>query len=97
MQSLSLTFVAFTVLEATVAFHVLPRSIRVPFPISTTSVLVHKDVGVGKDLVASAGNPFRDVDLDLERIQDCANHFGKYPVAEIEKMRDGKPSLRGGS
>jgi hypothetical protein len=34
-------------------------------------------------------NPFREVDIDLDKAGDCANHFGKYPVKEVEKMRDG--------
>lgn len=35
-------------------------------------------------------NPFRQVDIDLEKARDYANHFGKYPVKEVEKMRDGR-------
>ena len=50
------------------------------------------------DLLASSryatekqeSNPFREVDLDLNKARDYANHFGKYPVKDVEKMRDGR-------
>ena len=41
----------------------------------------------------SESNPFREVDLDLDKARDFANHFGKYPVKDVEKMRDGRWSM----
>jgi hypothetical protein len=40
-------------------------------------------------LASTRDNLFRDVDLDLDRARDAANHFGKYPAKDVEKMRDG--------
>jgi hypothetical protein len=62
------------------------------FPGSVTT-FVDKKGGRGEDIVLATSNPFRQDDLDLEKVQDCANHFGKYPVKEIEKMRDGESNI----
>jgi len=33
-------------------------------------------------------DPFRAIDIDLNVAEDCATHFGKYSVEEIEYCRD---------
>jgi hypothetical protein len=34
-------------------------------------------------------NPFREVDVDMKKAKDVADHFGDYTTKQIEKMRDG--------
>jgi hypothetical protein len=90
MRYLFFALVACAVVDTACAFRVLPQSRRNPYPTSA-NVLFSKNGGFGNDIVPLVDNPFREVDIDLEKINDCANHFGKYPVKEIEKMRDGEP------
>jgi len=37
-----------------------------------------------------SNSAFREVDIDIDRAQDCASHFGECPVEMIEELRDGK-------
>jgi hypothetical protein len=97
MRSLPFSFVTVVVvivIETSFAFQTLPPpgTKKDSFSLNTNTFLsVHKKVGVGSAInPSSTDNPFREINLDLERIQDCATHFGKYPVDEIERMRDGK-------
>jgi len=42
------------------------------------------------NVAQSKGVPFEPIDeLDVERARDCAAHFGKCSVPELEKLRDG--------
>jgi hypothetical protein len=42
-------------------------------------------------------NPFRNVDVDIDKAQDCASHFGAYPADEVEHLRDGKSRTKAGN
>jgi hypothetical protein len=63
-------------------FHVAPpQKTRV-------STLVLKS----SEMNLSAGEPFKNEDVDFERARECADHFGKCSTKEIRKLRDGKIS-----
>jgi hypothetical protein len=61
-------------------------------PVRQVDLLMRARLAKGNDIVSSSrdNNPFRDVDLDLEKAREVANHFGKYPIKEVEKIRDGR-------
>lgn len=42
------------------------------------------DIEVG----SSRRNPFRQVDVDIEKASDCASNFGECPIEEVEELRD---------
>ena len=48
----------------------------------------NKNKNVGPS--STTENPFRPVDIDLDKARDYADHFGKYSAKDVEKMRDGK-------
>ena len=44
----------------------------------------------GHDIVPQAAtSAFRDIDIDMDRVKDCAEHFGKCSVKEIKQLRKG--------
>jgi len=67
------TFITLLSVSPILGFPVLPQS-RIP-----ASLFVAKDLSDG---------PFGEVDLDIERAKDCAEHFGKCSVKEMEKLRN---------
>lgn len=38
----------------------------------------------------SKSTPFEPVDLDVERAKDCAEHFGKCSIEELEHLKASK-------
>jgi len=46
------------------------------------------------ELEIRSRNPFRDVDVDIDKAQDCASHFGECPAEEVEHLRDGKSKAK---
>lgn len=40
------------------------------------------------DIVASS--TFRDIDIDMDRVKDCAEHFGKCSMKELKQLKGGK-------
>jgi hypothetical protein len=68
---------------------VSPLSVAGFRPVRQVDLTTRLHVKERNDIVPSTrDNPFRDVDIDLDKARDYVNHFGKYPVKDIEKMRD---------
>lgn len=40
--------------------------------------------------IVVASSTFRDIDLDIDRVKDCAEHFGKCSVEELKELKSGK-------
>jgi hypothetical protein len=65
-----------------------PRQVWGFRPVRQVDLLTSRCAVKKQDTAQS--NPFRQVDIDLDKARDYANHFGKYPVEDVEKMRDGR-------
>ena len=66
-------------LESCVSFTVFHKS-------ASSTALQSKE----SDLAQSAADPFHLVNLDIEHAQDCADHFGKCSVAELQEIKEGE-------
>ena len=64
------------------AFHVIQRKVPIKKNLAMTS---DQD---GHDIVP-ATSAFRDIDVDMDRVKDCAEHFGKCSVQEIKELKKG--------
>ena len=69
------------------ALLVTPRRVWGFRPVRQVDLITSRFASKKQDVATQ--NPFRDVDIDLDKARDYANHFGKYPVKDVEKMRDG--------
>lgn len=59
--------------------------------VDTRLAMTKKTKKAKKSIVPSVdSNPFREVKIDVNKAKDAADHFGRYSVKEIERMRDGE-------
>ena len=42
----------------------------------------------GREIVP-ASSAFRDIDIDIDRVKECTEHFGKCSVKEMKQMKKG--------
>lgn len=60
----------------------------VPEPRTTTHLsLKNEDVALPFPFV---DGPFEDIDPDMDRAKDCADHIGKCSLKEIAKLKEGR-------
>jgi hypothetical protein len=64
------------------AFHVVPER-------RTTTRLSVKNEDI-KTTSPFLPGPFSDVEPDVDRAKDCADHFGKCSIKEMEKLKHGR-------
>jgi hypothetical protein len=77
------TFLTLTPVQG---FHVMPKQeSRIMLTVCSATNKKNKNT-----VPSTTENPFRPVDIDLEKARDYANHFGKYSAKDVEQMRDGK-------
>jgi hypothetical protein len=77
----------FFVLQLSSAFHVQPAvrpAAMIKKPLCATK-------GGGDMSFHTSGN-FRN-DVDMDRAKDCAEHFGKCSIKEMQQLKHGKPGM----
>jgi hypothetical protein len=57
-------------------------------PFSTLRIQAVKNEDDTHDIVAFS--TFRDIKLDIDRVKECAEHFGECSVTELNQLKSGK-------
>eukprot|EP00980_Cylindrotheca_fusiformis_P010033 scaffold2214_cov139-Cylindrotheca_fusiformis.AAC.30 len=79
--TMKLSFVHLLILQAAQAFHPVQR--KQP----THQIQSMKNEDDPHDIVTSSSSTFRDIDVDMDRAKDCAEHFGMCSVKELKQLK----------